>query len=97
VASEISMGTASKIWLFPTNSQTQSDPLGRWLGGFTGSTEVGVSSFPVSVAVEISMGTASRIGYRRASCNTVSIRLGDGLADLAAQRKSAWALLILLP
>ena len=40
------MGTANRIWLLPTGSNTVSIRLGDGLGGFSGSTEVSVGSDP---------------------------------------------------
>jgi hypothetical protein len=61
---------------------TVSVRLGDGLGGFTGSTNVGVGSGPVSVT----LGDVNRDGKldlltSNLNSNTVSVRLGDGLGD----------------
>ncbi len=77
--------TASRIWLWPTIAQTTvSIRLGDGLGGFSGSTEVGVGSQPNSVAIgDFDADGNQDLAVSIYFSGTVSIRLGDGLGGFS--------------
>ena len=79
------MVTASRIWLLPTtSSNTVSIRLGDGLGGFSGSTEVSVGSYPCSVAIGDFNGDGKQdLAVANLELSTVSIRLGDGLGGFS--------------
>ena len=60
------------------------DPAGRWLGGFSGSTDVSVGSEPNSIAIGDFNGDGKQdLAVANYNSSTVSIRLGDGLGGFS--------------